>query len=165
MVLRLHLGDFRRQPSHGRQVAQLPSPLKPAHFHLRASQLYLAGIKNPFLSAAIESIICANSWISRQKTSRLRCPLLQRPMTAEQEHGVPSRIGICLFIGGTINKMKIELDSTKREKTLAHCGLDFARAAEVFVGLHFTGRTPGKTMKKTASSPRASWMSAWWSWS
>ena len=35
--------------------------------------------------------------------------------------------------------MQIEFNSQKREKTLAERGLDFARAAEVFAGLHFTG--------------------------
>jgi hypothetical protein len=35
--------------------------------------------------------------------------------------------------------MEIEFDSIKREKTLAERGLDFARAAEVFAGMHFTG--------------------------
>lgn len=36
--------------------------------------------------------------------------------------------------------MQIEFDSQKREKTLAERGLDFARAAEVFAGPHFTGQ-------------------------
>ena len=36
--------------------------------------------------------------------------------------------------------MRIEFDSTKRDKTLAERGLDFARAGEVFTGLHFTGQ-------------------------
>ncbi len=36
--------------------------------------------------------------------------------------------------------MQIEFDSTKRDKTLAERGLDFARAGEVFAGLHFTGQ-------------------------
>jgi uncharacterized DUF497 family protein len=35
--------------------------------------------------------------------------------------------------------MEIEFDSAKREKNLAERGLDFARAAEVFSGMHFTG--------------------------
>lgn len=35
--------------------------------------------------------------------------------------------------------MEIEFDSIKRDKTLAERGLDFARAAEVFGGKHFTG--------------------------
>jgi uncharacterized DUF497 family protein len=30
--------------------------------------------------------------------------------------------------------MQIEFDSDKRDKTLAECGLDFARASEVFAG-------------------------------
>jgi len=36
--------------------------------------------------------------------------------------------------------MQIEFDSAKRDKTLAERGLDFARAAEVFAGIHFTGQ-------------------------
>lgn len=36
--------------------------------------------------------------------------------------------------------MQIEFDSTKRDKTLAERGLDFARAGEVFAGRHFTGQ-------------------------
>lgn len=36
--------------------------------------------------------------------------------------------------------MQIEFDSQKREKTLTERGLDFARAAEVFAGPHFTGQ-------------------------
>ncbi len=36
--------------------------------------------------------------------------------------------------------MQIEFDSTQRDKTLAERGLDFARAGEVFAGLHFTGQ-------------------------
>lgn len=34
--------------------------------------------------------------------------------------------------------MKIEFDQNKREKTLLERGIDFARAGEVFAGLHFT---------------------------
>lgn len=45
------------------------------------------------------------------------------------------------FIYWGYNKyMQIEFDSTKRDKTLAERGLDFARAAEVFAGVHFTGQ-------------------------
>ncbi len=33
-----------------------------------------------------------------------------------------------LFIGCTLNRMKIEFDSTKRDKTLAERDVDFARA-------------------------------------
>jgi uncharacterized DUF497 family protein len=36
--------------------------------------------------------------------------------------------------------MHLEFDQVKREKTLAERGLDFARAAEVFEGIHFTGQ-------------------------
>jgi uncharacterized protein len=36
--------------------------------------------------------------------------------------------------------MRIEFDSTKRDKTLAERGLDFARAGEVFAGVHLTGQ-------------------------
>ena len=35
--------------------------------------------------------------------------------------------------------MGIEYDQAKREKTLLECGLDFARADEIFAGIHFTG--------------------------
>jgi uncharacterized DUF497 family protein len=35
--------------------------------------------------------------------------------------------------------MKIEFDSIKRDRTVAERGLDFARAGEVFSGIHFTG--------------------------
>jgi uncharacterized DUF497 family protein len=35
--------------------------------------------------------------------------------------------------------MEIEFDSLKRDVTLAERGLDFARAVEVFAGMHFTG--------------------------
>ena len=34
--------------------------------------------------------------------------------------------------------MRIEFDGAKRDKTLAERGLDFARAAEVFEGIHLT---------------------------
>lgn len=34
--------------------------------------------------------------------------------------------------------MEIEFDATKRDQTLTERGLDFARAAEVFAGRHFT---------------------------
>ena len=34
--------------------------------------------------------------------------------------------------------MQIEFDAAKRDKTLAERGLDFARAAEVFLGIHLT---------------------------
>ena len=36
--------------------------------------------------------------------------------------------------------MDLEFDPAKREKTLAERGIDFARAAEVFDGIHFTGQ-------------------------
>lgn len=35
--------------------------------------------------------------------------------------------------------MEIEFDPKKRDKTLEERGLDFARAAEIFNGHHFTG--------------------------
>ena len=35
--------------------------------------------------------------------------------------------------------MNLEFDQVKRDKTLLERGLDFARAVEVFDGLHFTG--------------------------
>lgn len=34
--------------------------------------------------------------------------------------------------------MDIDFDPTKRERTLAERGLDFARAAEIFAGRHYT---------------------------
>ncbi|AGH74053.1 MULTISPECIES: BrnT family toxin [Edwardsiella] len=34
--------------------------------------------------------------------------------------------------------MKIEYDQNKREKTLLERGIDFARASEIFAGMHFT---------------------------
>lgn len=36
--------------------------------------------------------------------------------------------------------VKIEFDASKRDITLDQRGLDFARAAEVFEGRHFTGQ-------------------------
>jgi len=42
------------------------------------------------------------------------------------------------FIGCTLIAMLIEFDSAKRYKTLAERDLDFARAAEVFEGIHLT---------------------------
>jgi hypothetical protein len=36
--------------------------------------------------------------------------------------------------------MEIEFDQDKRDKTLQERGLDFARAVEVFAGIHFTGQ-------------------------
>jgi len=36
--------------------------------------------------------------------------------------------------------MKIEFDFSKRDKTMNERGLDFARAVEVFAGVHFTGQ-------------------------
>ena len=36
--------------------------------------------------------------------------------------------------------MNLEFDQVKRDKTLLERGLDFARAVEVFDGLHFTGQ-------------------------
>ena len=36
--------------------------------------------------------------------------------------------------------MDLEFDQVKRKKTLVERGLDFARAAEVFEGTHFTGQ-------------------------
>ena len=36
--------------------------------------------------------------------------------------------------------MNLEFDQDKRDKTLQERGLDFARAAEVFQGIHFTGQ-------------------------
>ncbi len=37
------------------------------------------------------------------------------------------------------NYVDLEFDQEKRDKTLVERGLDFARAAEVFRGTHFTG--------------------------
>jgi uncharacterized DUF497 family protein len=36
--------------------------------------------------------------------------------------------------------MNLEFDHVKRDKTLQERNLDFARAAEVFAGVHFTGQ-------------------------
>ncbi|WP_408595992.1 BrnT family toxin [Limnohabitans sp.] len=36
--------------------------------------------------------------------------------------------------------MRLEFDPAKRDKTLAERGLDFARASEIFDGLHLTGQ-------------------------
>lgn len=36
--------------------------------------------------------------------------------------------------------MKLEFDPAKRDKTLAERGLDFARAGEIFDGVHLTGQ-------------------------
>ncbi|MEY4645519.1 MAG: hypothetical protein RLZZ596_2350 [Pseudomonadota bacterium] len=36
--------------------------------------------------------------------------------------------------------MRLEFDPDKRNKTLEERGLDFARVAEVFEGLHYTGQ-------------------------
>ena len=36
--------------------------------------------------------------------------------------------------------MKLEFDQAKRDKTLQERGLDFARAVEVFDGIHFIGQ-------------------------
>lgn len=36
--------------------------------------------------------------------------------------------------------MNLEFDQVKRKKTLLERGLDFARAVEVFAGVHFTGQ-------------------------
>jgi len=36
--------------------------------------------------------------------------------------------------------MNLEFDPVKRDKTLLERGLDFARAVEVFDGIHFTGQ-------------------------
>lgn len=45
-----------------------------------------------------------------------------------------------LITGGTINGMQIEFDSMKRDRTLFERGLDFAHAAQLFAGLHFTSQ-------------------------
>jgi len=39
-----------------------------------------------------------------------------------------------LFLGGTIILMKITFDPAKRDKTLTERGIDFADAADVFIG-------------------------------
>ena len=36
--------------------------------------------------------------------------------------------------------MRLEVDVEKRNKTLKERGLDFARAVDVFAGVHFTGK-------------------------
>ncbi len=41
---------------------------------------------------------------------------------------------------GYNKSMNLEFDQVKRKKTLLERGLDFARAAEVFDGIHYTGQ-------------------------
>ena len=41
---------------------------------------------------------------------------------------------------GYTNSVNLEFDQDKRDKTLQERGLDFARAAEVFASIHFTGQ-------------------------
>lgn len=50
---------------------------------------------------------------------------------------VPWRLTIELNVL-TINSVCIEFDPDKRAATPAACGVDFARASEVFAGLHYT---------------------------
>ena len=38
------------------------------------------------------------------------------------------------------NSTRLEFDSAKRDKTLDERGLDFARAGEIFDGVHLTGQ-------------------------
>ena len=61
--------------------------------------------------------------------------------------------------------MQIQFDHTKREKTLAERGLDFARAGEVFAGLHFTGQDVRQDYAEDRFITVGCWMRAWWSWS
>ena len=42
------------------------------------------------------------------------------------------------FFVTTLNDVKIDFDPAKRDPALKHRGLDFASAAEVFEGRHFT---------------------------
>ncbi|MFA6964450.1 hypothetical protein [Bosea sp. (in: a-proteobacteria)] len=58
--------------------------------------------------------------------------------------------------------MKIDFDSAKRDLTLQERGLDFVRATEIFAGLTFTQPDRRLTMAKSASSPSAFSMDAWW---
>ena len=58
--------------------------------------------------------------------------------------------------------MDFEFDPRKRDKTLAERDLDFARAGEVFGGVHITGQTTGRCIQRTDSSPWAIWISVWW---
>jgi len=60
--------------------------------------------------------------------------------------------------------MNLEFDQDKRDKTLLERGLDFARAAEVFEGVYFTGRDERFEYEEERSSPLASWMPVWWCW-
>jgi uncharacterized DUF497 family protein len=46
--------------------------------------------------------------------------------------------------------MQIEFDNNKRDKTLTERGMDFARAAEVFAGRHFTA----EDLREGYSEPR-----------
>lgn len=64
----------------------------------------------------------------RQTARNRQAPFLYAPILV-------ARLNICNY-----NKsMMIEFDPAKRDKNLTERGLDFARAAEVFAGLHFTG--------------------------
>lgn len=51
---------------------------------------------------------------------------------------VATEILAITFFVVTIGAMDIEFDPDKRDKTMAERGVDFARAAEVFTGRHFT---------------------------
>jgi uncharacterized DUF497 family protein len=58
--------------------------------------------------------------------------------------------------------MIITWTEAKRLITLEERGLDFARAAEIFTGLHVTRPTMAARAVKFASSPRVSSKSVWW---
>jgi uncharacterized DUF497 family protein len=49
--------------------------------------------------------------------------------------------------------MKIEFDRAKREATLAHRGLDMARADEIFTGNTFTVEDDRMEMARSGLSP------------
>ena len=48
--------------------------------------------------------------------------------------------------------MEIEFDQAKRDKTLAERDLDFAQAAAIFAGHHFTAKTAGRAIASHAMS-------------
>jgi uncharacterized DUF497 family protein len=50
---------------------------------------------------------------------------------------MPTGLAITVFVV-TIMNMEIEFDPYKRDKTMVERGIDFARAADVFAGRHFT---------------------------
>jgi uncharacterized DUF497 family protein len=56
--------------------------------------------------------------------------------------------------------MDLAFDAAKRDQTLLERGLDFARAQEVFEGIHFTGQDSRINYTETGLSRWVSWMPA-----